>query len=632
MKRLLRRFVIFTLVLAGSFAILVQRSCQQIVREERSLARGAAEQVFDQIQAQVSELLAAEDERSFGEFRFFLAAAGERPGESTLVRSPLSRLPEDDVRGLVGYFQIDPDGAFSTPYLPVGQRRAADISASDLRARTERQALLSNLTVSLQERVRAGTTRMETARESAPFVELGTASKDIPIGDFEPLDEKKKLLEAKGYERGRRGEVARMAPPRGEMPTEEQLRVFEEQKRAATKLRRAAPVPPGGPRQVSIDPFQARLVERRYVVFYRKLWLDQTLYLQGFALDAERFFDVLMERSFARSSLAAFAVATLGLRNDEMFRYEAASVRAGAGPPLFQRSLSYPLNAFVWRVRAESYPPLAARDILAVVAGLAAVLLAFGLVSIYRTAAAEVRLSRKRQDLVSAVTHELRTPLTSIRMYAEMLEEGITTDDAKRQEYYRQLSRESARLSRLVENVLQLARLENKTYRVERQVRAPSEDFEEISRELRALVERQGFRLTCRGLPDAPAIAYDPDAVRQILLALLDNSMKFAADGADRTFVMSLDREGPTVVWAWSDRGPGVPPGELGRIFTAFHRVEGEATRRTKGTGIGLAIARMLAESMGARIEARNLETTKGGGLEVRLIFQAVGEGAVSSA
>ena len=151
-------------------------------------------------------------------------------------------------------------------------------------------------------------------------------------------------------------------------------------------------------------------------------------------------------------------------------------------------------------------------------------------------------------------------------------------------------------------------------------------DFGEIGRELETLVGRQGFGLL-RSAPQepVPAISYDPDAVRQILLALLDNSLKFAAQAVDRTLEMSLAREGEAVIWAWSYRGAGVPAGEVGRISETFYRVEGKATRRTKGTGIGLAIAKMLAEAMGARIEARNRRAADGGGLEVRLVFRAAG-------
>ena len=628
MKRLRRQFAIFAIVLVAGFVVVVARSFRQVDREERDLARGYAEQVFEQVQSRLDALLEAEAGRPFGEFRFFQAATGERAGEPSLARSPLSRLPRNDEGGLVGYFQIDPSGSFTTPHLPAGTLPRSGLPAEERSAREERHALLARLTTSFQARMTEGATRSDTGGGAPTAVDLGATSKDLMVEDLGYLEEKA-ALRNRAREDARRRKIAESRLlSRGEAPTAEELRVFEEQTRSVADPGTPLPASVRGARAVSIDPFQARLVEKRFIVFYRKLWLDRTLYLQGFVLDGPQLFDSLMAQTFARSPLAGHGVASLILGNDELVRYGSAVNVLPGEPPLFERSLDYPLNLFVWRVRSASYPRLAARDALSVLAILGGAILALGLASIYRTASTEVRLSQKRQDLVSAVTHELRTPLTSIRMYAEMLEEGMATDDAKRSEYYGQISRESARLSRLIENVLQLARLEKGTYRVDAQVREPSADFSEICRELTPLAERQGFHLTSTAPPGPlPVIAYDPDAIRQVFLSFLDNSVKFAAGAAERVFEVSLAAEGETVVWAWSDRGPGVPRAELGRIFETFYRVEGEATRRTKGTGIGLAIARMLAEAMGARIEARNRPAADGGGLEIRLVFRVAGTG-----
>ena len=480
MKRLRRQFAVFTLVLVVGFVLIVLRFVQQLGREERSLARGYAEQVFDQVQQQQRWLLEAEEGRPFGEFRYFYSVSG-LSGVS-LARSPLSRLPGDDSRGLVGYFQIDPDGAVTTPYLPVGQQPSPGIPTGERQTREELQALLARLTSSFQARMREGATPPGKLHPPEVF-ELGASSKDVTVADLEPLSEKRS-----GGPLGRKRAENRILS-QGEKSTEAELRVFEKQRPSSEEV-----TPPvsrawqrARARQVSIDPFQARLVEKHFIVFYRKLWLDRSLYLQGFVLDGPKFFEWLMDQTFPRSPLAGFAIASLNLGDEELARYGSAAAASAANRPFFERSLGYPLNLFVWRIRAASYPRLAGRDMLMMLVVLAGAVLALGLVSIYRTAAGEVRLSQKRRDLVSAVTHELRTPLTSIRMYAEMLEEGMAVDDAKRYEYYGQISRESARLSRLIENVLQLARLEKRTYRVESQVRVPSLDFEDICRELSAL-------------------------------------------------------------------------------------------------------------------------------------------------
>src|SRR5262249_23592242 len=113
-------------------------------------------------------------------------------------------------------------------------------------------------------------------------------------------------------------------------------------------------------------------------------------------------------------------------------------------------------------------------------------------------------------------------------------------------------------------------------------------------------------------------ISYDPEALKEVLLILLDNSMKFASGALDKSIELNLFQEENSVVWEWKDRGPGIPKADLKKVFEKFYRVENELTRQTKGTGIGLAMARMIVESMGGGIEARNRE---GGGLIIRMSF-----------
>jgi K+-sensing histidine kinase KdpD len=203
-------------------------------------------------------------------------------------------------------------------------------------------------------------------------------------------------------------------------------------------------------------------------------------------------------------------------------------------------------------------------------------------------------------------------------MYSEMLEDGWAKDVNKQQDYYSQISKESGRLSRLIENVLQLARLEKGTYKVDSKTESPNKDFEEIGNELAEIARHQNFPLSTEAEPNIPPISYDPEALKQVLLILLDNSLKFAANGSDKNLAMTLKQEGNKVHWTWSDRGPGIPDAEIKKVFDKFYRVENEMTRTTKGTGIGLAMAHMIVEAMEAKIQATNLNE---GGLEIQLIF-----------
>ena len=647
MKRLKLQFLIFFLLFAAAVGFLLVNSFRQMAIEERSIWTSTAERVYNQMQAAISEFLNQEDGRSFSEYRYYQAMPGVQATDANLSISPLASLElESGITGLLGYFQIDPDGSFSTPYLP---SEGGSFSAEEKRIRQSREAQIEGLTSSL---------KTEVYREAKAD---RTGSGGALQGDYDEADaEVKKVTAMKGPLRISEGNVKNVYPNPiqeqklsfskakptsldGKMKKEEsyqaevsqlsrrvyapsavQSKAFEEQTKSpespaqgtfadARKGRLDELIKAQTP-SLMIDPFQARLVSEKYLIFYRKIWLNEKLYFQGFIVELKKFFDWAMDRSFANSDLMAFAKAELHLGPEVLAQFGPALV-AGAGAPLLDRSLGYPLNRFGLEILAGQLPQLSARMYLNLLTGLIVLLATVGLYLIYRSAASQVRLSQKRQDFVSAVTHELKTPLTSIRMYSEMLEDGWVQDDAKRKEYYRHLSKESGRLSSLIDNVLQLARLEKQTYKLQMQTARPDRDFDEWVEDVRKLAEVRGFQLSATRSPDLPEIRYDPDAVQQVLMILLDNSMKFSAE---KSIEMKLRPETGALVLEWSDRGPGLPPAELGKIFDKFYRVENEMTRKTQGTGIGLAMAKIIVESMAATIEARNRE---GGGLSLLIRF-----------
>lgn len=215
------------------------------------------------------------------------------------------------------------------------------------------------------------------------------------------------------------------------------------------------------------------------------------------------------------------------------------------------------------------------------------------------------------------MSHELKTPLTAIRMYGEMLRDGIVASDAKRQEYYRHITAESERLSRLINNVLEFSRLEKGT----RDVALTTGPLEPVVREalelVRPHVEAQGFALRVE-IDGAPPVRFERDALLQVLFNLVDNAVKYARDGAERWVAVRLAADAGGATLAVRDSGPGVPERHLPHVFEPFYRGERELTRRSRGTGLGLALVRGLAERMGGRVAGRN---APGGGFEVTIVF-----------
>jgi signal transduction histidine kinase len=209
-------------------------------------------------------------------------------------------------------------------------------------------------------------------------------------------------------------------------------------------------------------------------------------------------------------------------------------------------------------------------------------------------------LSERRASFVSAVTHELRTPLTTFRMYAEMLAEGMVSDGKQQQTYLETLRVEADRLSHLVDNVLQYARLERGAH-AKRRVSMDLADLR-LRSEVR-LSERAalaGMKLVSE-LSDEDAhlrVHTDPAAVEQILFNLVDNACKYAAAAEKQIEVTwTADRRHARI--RVRDHGPGISGRQARKLFQPFSKSDQEAAQTAPGIGLGLALCRRLAVELG---------------------------------
>ena len=222
----------------------------------------------------------------------------------------------------------------------------------------------------------------------------------------------------------------------------------------------------------------------------------------------------------------------------------------------------------------------------------------------------------RKTTFVSNVSHELKTPLTTIRMYGEMLGDGLVKDESKRRNYLSTIIGESQRLTRLVNNVLDFSRMERgeKNYNLEEL---------DLSRTLKDILDAQYPRLVGEGFavewiaPDEKCpMKADRDALEQVLLNLLDNVVKYAAEGKfiEVRVISSQDE----VSFEVADHGPGIPTEQLERVFDTFHRVDDSLTASQPGCGLGLGIARKLVEGMGGVISCEKNEPR---GIRFRIVF-----------
>jgi signal transduction histidine kinase len=221
-----------------------------------------------------------------------------------------------------------------------------------------------------------------------------------------------------------------------------------------------------------------------------------------------------------------------------------------------------------------------------------------------RSAARATRLSQMMTEFVSNVSHELRTPLASIRVFGEFLRLGRVEDPGKVREYGESIEAESRRLTRLVDDILDFARIESgrKEYRFE-----PA-DLGELALEalktLEVRLRRDGFAVEIRGAEQPLPVRADPAALVQALVNLLDNAIKYSGDA--RTIRVVLGREGRCATLAVQDRGRGIEREEQSRIFDKFYRVSTGLVHDAKGSGLGLAIVKQTVEAHGGSIDVRS--------------------------
>ena len=210
------------------------------------------------------------------------------------------------------------------------------------------------------------------------------------------------------------------------------------------------------------------------------------------------------------------------------------------------------------------------------------------------------RLARQRSQLAASAAHELRTPLAGLRMYAEMLAEGLG-DPARSNDYARRLADEAARLGRIVSNVLGFTRLERGTLSVRPERGDLAGAIRDCIARQRPALEANGARVELTIADELLSVPFDRDAVAEIVQNLLDNAEKHARGAADRTIHVSVAMNHDGVALSVTDHGPGIPERVRRRLFRPFAR--GSNSDAPAGLGLGLVLAKALARAHGGRID-----------------------------
>ena len=639
--RLQKLLALIVLALAVPTGFLIWQAYGQLKWEAFHQHRGVAEALTRRIDTRLDVMIRTADARSFADYAF-LVVSGD-PSANFVQRSPLSAYPvAADLPGVLGYFQIDAEGTFSTPLLPPDGTQAVSLGISDDEYSDRQQLAQEILTVLADNqlvrsrsdiRVRRGVDRLSASPELDYDQKIFDQLSEPGIGKASAI-KLDAAMEKKSEEAEREGVMRQLAD------SDFARAPGRSKRRENIALPESVPVASSEPItniagasdlristfESEIDPFEFSLLDSGHFVLFRKVWRDGERYIQGLLLDREVFTQDIIGARFVATALANMSSLIVTYQDDVIHTYSGRdnpgynSVAEGMdGALLYRNRLTAPLNSLELIFSINRLPAGAGASVLGWVTLVLAIVFVGGFAVLYRLGLSQINLARQQQDFVSAVSHELKTPLTSIRMYGEMLKEGWA-DEEKRQSYYNFIHDEAERLSRLISNVLQLARMTRNEPQCELQPTTVGELMSNIESKIASQIESAGYELHFKRAANAEGVIIniDADYFAQIIINLVDNAIKFSRNAQQKVIEVSSKRGADRhIQFSVRDFGPGIPKDQMKKIFQLFYRSESELTRETVGTGIGLAIVHQLTLAMHGSVDLVNVEP----GAEFRIMF-----------
>ena len=606
-------FVAIFVVIAIPVIVLLSHSYAQLQTSSLFGYKEHAFSVLQNLNKNITADLAIEDRRSYADYRFIRAVpvfGGEEITMSELAEFPL----RSHYVGLVGHFQLDPSGNLSTPVLPDGVLEKIPMVDRDRRVaiRNKISKILNTSGFSAISSSTANVTSSSSAEKGIDSTQKNDSRliDQIYKQDLDIASTRKKKKTNK---------------PRVEHITETGDFAFgvESTKIDTTGLLvRLINTEATHSMEAEIDFFQA-IVDSNYIIFHRTVRRGPDVFIQGFIVEARAYFTNLV-----KNEIEKYKGVTKGNQQDPLVlsffhknkAFVAFGERNNITTELLSESLQAPLSDITFKMYTTQRAP--GGEFVLFIGFLMLAVLAIGLISIYHVTQSRVKLAAKRQDFVSAITHELKTPLTAIKMYAELLQNSWVASEEKKQKYYGQIASEADRLSRLIQNVLNLSKLDGNRWNVQLRMAKPKEVLDDFISTYSKNVEKQGFELTVSSDTDADNISLmiDRDAIMQILMNLVDNSLKFSKNADYKMINVELRIKGTDMYLAVRDYGPGIPPNEMKKVFQEFYRVENEMTRQTSGTGIGLSMVKKLCTLCNMNIELENANP----GLRTKIHFPSL--------
>ncbi len=522
----------------------VQRDAAQIEAGPHRFAKDTATQLARRLQERLDTLLEAESSRPFYHYQsLYHDPKGVSEGAS-VVPSPLAQGPTDPF--IRAYFQIDPAGHVTLPTLPEG-----DLDAADRQRAVAENAIQKDLQLA--------------ARSSACVASLQQKEQQPP--HYEEM-------ESDAYEQNTQA-----------------IQIYSNLKSGSNLVRRATPPKDEQQKKVAIavGEFQwcsMQTSNGQNLVALRDVTTPDGVLVQGFVISnegvAESLKNAALPARFLPNTSTGAYVAAGRLDTAGWYVVVSAAKEYDAAHLRVRRSEANFLEFFLAGVGAAG------------IAGLCVVVL------VWQTE----QLARQRSQFAASAAHELRTPLAGLRMYSEMLAEGLG-DPSRAKDYAHRTAEEAARLGRVVSNVLGFTRLERGALQVRPEAGDLAITVRECVERQRPALEAAGASIEFSVVDQPPEVRFDRDAIAEILQNLIDNAEKYSRSAKDRGIQVSLScrqerqegrrNPGAGAVISVCDRGPGVPADMRRRLFRPFAR--GRHDDAPAGLGLGLALVKALVEA-----------------------------------
>jgi two-component system phosphate regulon sensor histidine kinase PhoR len=227
-----------------------------------------------------------------------------------------------------------------------------------------------------------------------------------------------------------------------------------------------------------------------------------------------------------------------------------------------------------------------------------------GAIAVFHDITRLKELEKVRQDFVANVSHELRTPLTTIKGYAETLLEGALQEKVAAQ-FVQIIKRHADRLSKIVEDLLTLSKIESKEFQLRSEDILLIEIIDDTIDLVKEAAERKAISIRKNDISPLLSVRADRGYLEQVLLNLFDNAIKYGREGGEIIISAIVEARGEIQV-SMRDNGPGIPKEDLPRIFERFYRVDRGRSRELGGTGLGLSIVKHLVQAHGGRVWAES--------------------------